>query len=72
MENLYYVGDTATAIKLELHYVSASIRSRLSKSRDLLLLISNWEIPLEIKKRLYFQRVYNFILYENETWPVKQ
>ena len=72
MGNIYYVGDRATAIKLDVDYVSTSIRSRLSKFRDLLLLVSNWEIPLESKKRLYFERVCNFIPYENETWPVKE
>ena len=39
--NFYYLGDTATAIRLDVDYVLTSNRSKLSKFRDLLPLVSN-------------------------------
>ena len=40
--NFYYLEDTSTAIiRLDVYYVLTSFRSRLSKFRDLLPLVSN-------------------------------
>ena len=55
--NFCYLGDTARAIKLDVDCLLTSVRSRFSKCRGLLFLITNCEIHLEAKNVFCFARL---------------
>ena len=72
MERFCYFGDTIGTRGDVFGSVITRNKRRWCKFRYLVRLLASRGFPLGVKGRLYFAYVRSFMLYESETWPVKE
>ena len=67
----FYLGDTVRATGGLIDSVVTNIRSGWSKFRDLVSFLANGDLPLGAKDKLSSACVRSIMLFESETWCVK-